>query len=272
MNIGLQYGIGSDLEKTAFFSVGGGGVQLGHKDIPIQGRVGYSNLLGVIPLPSASARLGSTDGPGLSLGATFPGVPTVGVDSGSSQKGTGKYRSPGLIGIRKRIKEREAAMEKEAIFGGRKKRWEAIAGTAPTHRENLSVNSPSRQAFEHMHRPQSSTGMRPKPGAMSRLKSFRPTGKQLAVGGGIAAVGLGAAALLRARHKAKKEYEAPLRGRPQQARPQQAQPMQPMRPMQPKMAAFEEVVEILDFEKKAAILAVGEEAAQEILRDLRCSS
>lgn len=149
-----------------------------------------------------------------------------------------------------------SSMGKEALFD-RKKKWEAISGMAPTHKDSLSVNSASRQSFEHMHRPQA-------PLTKPRSK-FRPTGKQLAAGTGIAAAGYGVHRLLKARRKAKQQYEAPLRQHP----PQPAQ--QPQQPMRPKLA-FIEVTEALDFEKTAALLADGEAAAQEILRGLPCWS
>lgn len=116
--------------------------------------------------------------------------------------------------------------------------------------EKTATSSPERLAFEGLKEVGKPATVKPLP---SRASRFRPSGKQLAVGGGALALAGGTAALLRARHRAKKEYEAPLKA-------------------QPAKLAFAEVTEALDFEKTASLLMEGEAAAQEILRDLPCFS
>jgi hypothetical protein len=103
MNEAERAGIEAGMEKAARIMVGGGGVAIGHKKIPAHLNVGYSNLLGVIPVPTAGARVG---GERFGVRAGVGVDPTkqdsneliyVGVDRGVP-KGTHAYYSPGVIG------------------------------------------------------------------------------------------------------------------------------------------------------------------------------
>ena len=79
------------LNKTSGIAVGGGGLALGHPSFPVQAHLGWSNLLGVLPVPDVRARAGTED-LGVSLGPT-----AIGVDFGHSPESHLFYR-PGLLG------------------------------------------------------------------------------------------------------------------------------------------------------------------------------
>lgn len=84
-----------ELEKRAYVYLGGGGVQLGHEKLPVSARLGYSNLLGLVPVPSATLRVGTRDA-GVSVGGGLLG-PTLGIDTGA-EPGTRIYRGSVLSG------------------------------------------------------------------------------------------------------------------------------------------------------------------------------
>jgi hypothetical protein len=116
----------ASFEKSAFFSVGGGGIQIDPTSgsVPVQAQAGWSNFLGVMPLPHVALRAGNESG-GVTIGPT-----SFGIDSGHP-RGTHLYYRPGIpgrvVGMRgknKMLKTEKASGEgshrKEArVFGAR---------------------------------------------------------------------------------------------------------------------------------------------------------
>ena len=84
--------------KTAFFGWGGRStsIPLGKEDSPVRIGAGYSNIMGVVPVPIAYLRLGKPKGFGVSVGGP---TSMISIDTGASKSFKDRPKLKGLLDI-----------------------------------------------------------------------------------------------------------------------------------------------------------------------------
>lgn len=101
-----------ELEKCAFIAWGGRRMDFplsDDKDSKVQGSLGYSNVLGLVPVPHVGFRFGSQKGVGANL-SVFP--LTVGVSSRASKSFRERSSMPALVDLLVNAAEDAAKGEK----------------------------------------------------------------------------------------------------------------------------------------------------------------
>ena len=114
MNYNILNGFTDELEKLSFFSWGGRSKYWGEDGVPLQVGVGYSNMLGIVPYPFASVRVGDRDKAGLSIGLPLH----LGIDNRASRSFTEREGIKGILDlaiekIEDKIAAKKAAMKEE---------------------------------------------------------------------------------------------------------------------------------------------------------------